>query len=45
MPVGVVNRDIVQKMTYRRDEENKLIYILYKNATHPSRPEEPGFVR
>ena len=45
MPAEVEDRDLVQKMTYRRDEEKKLIYILHKNATHPSRPEVPGLVR
>lgn len=45
MPIGVADRDIVQNITQRQDESNDLKYILYKNATHPSRPEVPGVVR
>ena len=45
MPVGVSDRDIVQVITQRRDESQDMSYILYKNATHPSRPEIPNVVR
>lgn len=45
MPVGVADRDIVQNITKRRVESQDLTYMLYKNATHPSKPEVPGVVR
>ena len=45
MPLGVNDRDLVQYITHRRDEDKKLDYILYKNATDDRRPEQPGLVR
>ena len=45
MPIGVYDRDLVQYITHRRDEDKKLDYILYKNATDDRRPEQPGLVR
>ena len=45
MPIGVSDRDIVQKVTQQHHESEDMLYIIYKNATHPSRPEQPGVVR
>ena len=43
-PTGASDRDLVQYMTHGRDE-NGAIYVMLKNAKHPSRPEVPGVVR
>ena len=45
MPFGVYDRDLVQYITHRRDEDKKLDYILYKSATDDRCPEQPGLVR
>ena len=45
MPTGVSDRDLVQYVTHRKDEEKNLSYILYKDATDDRRPEVPGLVR
>lgn len=38
MPVGVTDRDIVQHIGVKRDEDNNTTYLLYKNATHDKYP-------
>ena len=45
MPIGVADRDIVQYISQRRDESTNTTYILYRNTTHPDRPERKGIVR
>lgn len=45
MPFGVADRDLLQYISHRKDEEKNLYYILYKNATDERRPEVPGLVR
>ena len=45
MPPLVTNRDIVQHIGLRKDEATDTSYILYKNATHPDRPETSANVR
>ena len=45
MPFGVANRDLVQNISHRYDEATNTTYLMYHNATHPSRPEVPGIVR
>ena len=45
MPFGVSDRDIVQYITQRKDDSQDMTYLLYKNATHPEKPEQPGLVR
>ena len=45
MPMGVSDRDIVQNVTQRQHESEDMTYLLYKNATHPSKPEQPSVVR
>ena len=45
MPIGVSDRDIVQYVTQRKDDSEDLFYVLYKNATHPKKPEQKGVVR
>lgn len=45
MPFGVADRDLLQYISHRKDEEKKLHYVLYKNATDERRPEISGVVR
>jgi len=45
MPPAVADRDIVQYISQRTDESTDTTTILYRNATHPSRPERRGIVR
>ena len=45
MPIGVSDRDLVQFSTTMADKDKNLTAILYKNATHPNKPEVSGIVR
>ena len=45
MPPLVADRDIVQYIGQRHDEGTNTTYLLYRNATHPDRPERKGVVR
>ena len=45
MPPLVADRDIVQYIGQRHDEATNTTYLLYRNATHPDRPERKGIVR
>ena len=45
MPPGISDRDLVQHIGYRKDEDTGTWYIMYKNAEHPSRPVQSGVVR
>ena len=43
-PKGTTDRDFVMYVTHGVDS-NGVYYVLYKNATHPKRPEIPGVIR
>ena len=45
MPPAVADRDLVQYISQRTDEGTDTTTILYRNATHPSRPASRGIVR
>jgi hypothetical protein len=45
MPIGVYDRDLVQNIARRYEEETKTTYLLYHQTTHPLRPERSGLVR
>ena len=45
MPPAVADRDLVQYISQRTDENTDTTTILYRNATHPSRPASRGIVR
>ena len=45
MPPLVADRDIVQYIGRRHDEDTNTTYLLYRNATHSERPERKGIVR
>ena len=45
MPPAVADRDLVQYISQKTDESTDTTTILYRNATHPSRPESRGIVR
>ena len=45
MPLGVYDRDLVQNIARRYEEETNTTYLIYHNATHPERPERSGLVR
>lgn len=45
MPPAVVDRDLVQFIRKQYDESTNTTYFLYRNASHPKRPERRGLVR
>ena len=45
MPPGVADRDLVQNIGKRYDEATNSTFLLYRNASHPSRPPRSGIVR
>ena len=47
MPLGVVDRTLIQQIKHIDDEENNVHYILYKNYSgdHPNAPNMSGTVR
>jgi len=45
MPPAVADRDLVQCISQRTDENTGTTIILYRNAKHSSRPKRSGIVR
>ena len=45
MPMGVTNRDLVQKVSTYHDEATNTTYISALETTHPSKPEVSGTIR
>lgn len=43
-PMGTSDRDFVMNLTHGPNQDGGY-YVLYKNTTHPSKPEIPGVVR
>ena len=45
MPVGVSDRDTIQRICTHYDEKTKTTFVKSYHATHPSKPEVSGVVR
>ena len=45
MPMGMSDRDIVQKAVTHRDEATNTTYLSSHHATHASKPEEADVIR
>ena len=45
MPPGVTDRDLLQYMWVKKDESSNTTFVVFKDASHPTKPERKDFIR
>ena len=45
MPIGISDRDLLQYVWKKRDEDTNTTFIVYRDAVHPKVPEKKELIR